>query len=182
MSPRTQRNPANRVQSKLFEDLHTDKFGYLLPPIANPDLPLSIDSRGDSFWVSERENSVLRIKKNTERRHKRTFNQKRGSTVQVEELKNPLSEDEWNPSSDESDVNEDELVSVVGPNYEQNNENPIKWHHAIDAAIALAQHIAKRRQNSSQNSSQKSTSRNTNESEQITIEEIIEDYKSLSTE
>ncbi len=52
-SPRSQRNPSNRFPSALFPSTHLDRRGFLLPPVANPDLPPMIDGGGDSFWIGE---------------------------------------------------------------------------------------------------------------------------------
>ncbi len=45
--------PHGPVRTPIFRSLNVDPNGYLLPPVANADLPRTL-CRGDSFWVGDR--------------------------------------------------------------------------------------------------------------------------------
>lgn len=49
---------SHRIPSRLFRHTHTDRDGFLLPPVSNPDLGPSME-RADSFWIQEGEGETL---------------------------------------------------------------------------------------------------------------------------
>jgi len=103
-----------------------DKRGYLLPPVANPDLPDQLEKGGDSFWIHEKQQAGKKIKE--KEKEKETEKKKKKKKIK-ETTKHETNDNEENEDSSEEEEEEEEIRVIE-------DENDLFWGHVIDAALA----------------------------------------------
>ena len=165
-SPRTLNSPSYRHPSRLFPaSVHTDKHGYLLPPVANADLPRTLEGKGDSFWIDEQ--SRQRKEDERQRRSRRGRAAAAGGQRQTEQAV----EDESDRSEDvdATDV-EAGVIDVVRV---EEDDGELQWHEVIDAVLHVGGAIAKEKQRRLLERRKKGLHRKTPST--VTIEHIQDD-------
>ena len=131
-SPRTLNSPSYRHPSRLFPStVHTDKHGYLLPPVANADLPRTLEGKGDSFWIDEQTRQ-----KKEEERLRRARRGRRGRKVEQ-------AGEEESDRSEDADV-EAGVIDVV--RVEEDDDDELQWHEVIDVVLQVGSAVAKEKQ------------------------------------
>jgi len=150
--------------------VHTDKHGYLLPPVANADLPRTLEGKGDSFWIDEQS----RQKKEEERlkRARRGRTAAAAGSAQRRQASQQGEEEQRCDRSEDADVleGEDGVIDVV--RVEEDDE--LQWHEVIDAVLNVGGAIAKEKQRRLMERRKKGLHRKTPST--VTIEHVQDDH------
>jgi len=135
-SPRTLNSPSYRHPSKLFpETLQTDRYGFLLPPRANPDLPKTLEGRGDSFFIDEKR---LELRERERQQKLRKGGRQRTSETTTTTTTTTTINSNSNSTADDPTV---ELASTV--------DDSLYWSDVIDVVLVVGgalQQIKQRKQ------------------------------------
>ena len=147
-SPRTLNSPSYRHPSKLFPTLHTDKRGFLLPPVANPDLPRTLEGP-DSFWVEDAAARKAEAERQRLRGRRRT----------------PPKDSE---SREEKEPEDGDVIDVV----RVDDADDLHWDDVIDAVLHVGTALAKEKHRRVMQRHREAKPRRAQQRQSVTIEHV----------
>ena len=134
---------ATRIPSTLFRDTFTDSRGYLLPPIANPDLGPSL-TRADSFWVGpEEEREAIGERTNEEyywKQQQQQQQQQQPPQQQQQQQSLAASKTKSIYAHALQPASSSSSPSTSSSSASSNLVSPSDWSTVLDATLLLARH------------------------------------------